>query len=246
MSAVADTILQAIRGSQNSSGGSLSSEFTDWKMANQVSPILLTGGIASQQTGGVMPLLNLLGGTAQNSSPEMDGFAANFVPMPGGTLISNQAATYPFVNQAVAANAIIVQPLNFAMVMIIPATPDLTFGEKQSMFIGLQSSLKQHCSQGGLFSVTTPAFIYTDCILLQLQDITGEGNQPQYQWRFDFFVPLVSLAAAQQAQNSLMTQLTNGTPIQGTPSWSTGLPTQNPGGVVTSYPSGTTTTFAPQ
>lgn len=208
----------------------ISTGYIAFKNANTVTPIILTGGIATQQ-GGALPIVNLLNPTLANSvTPELDG-QWMFDVLPGGTLIQNQYGQYPFANQTVAANSAIVQPNGVSVMMIAPAGVAGTAAQKLTTMTNLQNKLAQHVNQGGAFSVVTPAFIYTNGLLLSLRDVTGgDDKQRQFLWQLDFTFPLVSLAAAQQALNGLMTKLTNGTPTSSTPTWSggAGLPVGNP------------------
>lgn len=217
-----------------------------WKMAYQITPIILTNGIAAAQGDG-LPIvaltdgIGLLGLASQVASavsgvlPNLDGFFANYQPLPGSTLISNQVAMYPFANQAVAANAIIAQPLSVSMLMTCPAGVAGSYGDKQTTMISLQSSLSQHNGLGGTYTIVTPSFIYTNCIMTAMHDVSdGSSSQVQFRYQLDFIQPLVSLQAAQQAQNGLMQTLTNGTPVAGTPTWSSGLPVTNPTNTLTS------------
>lgn len=181
----------------------------------QTYPIVLTGGIAEQQQGGVISVGDLL----------VDGFAS-FKPVTGASLLKNQCATYPFANQTVAGNALIADPVTLSMHMICPASTldsGVSYLTKQSIISSLVSSLQQHNSQGGLYTVFTPSFIYADGVLVDLRDVTSDDmKQKQVVYQWDFFFPLLTLAAAQAAQSSLMQTLTDGTPITGQPSWSTG------------------------
>lgn len=179
----------------------------------QVSPITLSGGIAAQQSGGVLGIASLL---PQNF--------ATFKSVQGASLLKNQCATYPFANSRVAGNALIADPLTLSMQMICPASGDgVGYLAKSSVISSLVSSLNQHNSQGGLYTVYTPAFTYPDGVLLDIRDVTPDDQkQKQVVYQWDFYFPLLTLAAAQAAQSALMQTLTNGTPITGTPSWSTG------------------------
>lgn len=225
---------------------SVSAGYIEFRLAYSLSPIILTGGIATAQ-GGAIPIIALTdpsvggsidvsGGVAADVGPfNSDANFAEYYPLPGGMLINNQVATYPFANQAVAANAIIAQPLNISMMMLCPAGNTGTYGMKQTTMIALQNSLAQHNGQGGTYSIVTPAYIYTFCIMTGMRDVSGgESRQSQYQWQLDFIQPLVSLQAAQQAQNGLMQTITKGTPLSGTPTWSGGLPVNNPTNALTS------------
>jgi len=233
----------------------VSAGLISWKSANQISPIILTGGIALSQGGGI-PIVNFTNpGTTgltstvngvtvsgqvsdENVDAQLDGFNANFYPAQGSTLLDFQAATYPFANQAVAANALIANPLNISMIMSFPATGDFPYSTRQNTLIALVNTLKQHAILGGLYSVVTPGYIYTNCILLRLTDISGDLRHPQEQLKWDFFQPLVSQQAAQQAQNNLTQTITNGTQPSGSLSnFATGLPTPNPGSATSNAPS---------
>lgn len=225
---------------------SASSGYLQFKLANQISPIILTGGLATAQ-GGAIPIVSITNPLIQGitttltsitgqatgaGSPQLDGTGIDYQPVAGGTLIDNQVAVYPMANQAIAGNAIIAQPLNISMSMLIPATADMSFSTRLSIMMTLVSTLKLHINLGGLFSIITSVYVYTNTILKMMRDVSGgETNQSQYRWQLDFFQPLLTLQAANQAQNGLMQTLTNGTPIAGTPSWATGLPVNNPSNV---------------
>jgi hypothetical protein len=227
---------------------SVSAGYIRYKTQTQITPIILTGGLATAQGGAIPissitnPLLQGITATVNSitvaaqvtgtGNPQLDGTGTDYQPVAGGTLIDNQVAMYPFANQAVAGNAIISQPLNISMSMLIPATAQMPFSSRLSIMMALVSTLKLHINLGGLFSVITSVYVYTNTILKMMRDVSGgETNQAQYRWQLDFFQPLLTLQAANQAQNGLMQTLTNGTPIAGTPSWATGLPVNNPSNV---------------
>jgi hypothetical protein len=95
----------------------------------------------------------------------------------------------------------------------------------------LQQTLSQHINQGGTFTVLTPSYIYVDALLSDLRDVSGQNNngQPQVEWQWDFEQPLVSAQAAQSQQNGLISKITSGAAIGGTPTWSfVGLASTNP------------------
>jgi hypothetical protein len=221
-------------------------------VALQASPIILTGGIATQ-LGGALPIValteagGLLGSALSGASALSEILAgaalvsqifanglpktlfANFIVLPGAGLINNQFGMYPFANQAVAANAVIAEPLPVSVLMQVPATKDTGFALKLATMTALQNSLQQHNFSGGTYSVVTPSYIYTNCLLGPLTDASaGDDTQQQVSWRFDFTQPLVTTAAASQAQNTLMRQLTNGSPISGISVYPGGLPVGNP------------------
>lgn len=213
---------------------SVSSGLLAWKLQYSISPIILTGGLATAQ-GGAIPIVTItnpgdsLSQISDASNPQLDGLFATYKVMAGGTLINNRVGTYPFANQAVAANAIIADPLTISMAMICPAGVQGGYSVKSSIMTTLQSTLALHNNMGGTYSVVTPARIYTFCILTGMRDISDAGsNQPQFMYQLDFFQPLVSQAAATAALNGLMTKLSNGSAPSGTPGFAAGSPVTNP------------------
>lgn len=194
----------------------------------EISPIILTGGIAALIPGGMLPIIAItqapsfvLGLLQGNVDLNPDSYFARFRPLAGGTLVNNQIGQYPFANQIVAANAIIAQPLNISMQMMCPVREAGGYIAKLATFSALKKSLELHNSQGGTYTVVTPAQLYTNCILTQLRDITGgDHKQAQVDWQFDFQQPLIALDTAGNAANSLMAKIAGGLPISGTPTWS--------------------------
>lgn len=213
-----------------------------WKLAFEISPILLTRGIAQNIPGGVLPIVaiteaaNFTDGLLSGGLDiDPDRFWAHFMPVSGSELISQTAATYTFANQAVAANGTIANGLNFSMLMTCPANADrVGFLAKLAATQALKATLDQHINSGGTFSVIQPGNVYTDALLLKLRDVSGQATQQsQYQYVWDFFAPLVSIAQAGSALNTLMQKLQSGTPLS-TPAQSVtaaGLPTANPSAI---------------
>lgn len=208
--------------------------FSDFQLSYEISPIILTGGSASGVPGGMNPIISMLqpdafsdGGISSDGSDlPLDQYFAKFVPLPGSTLIENAVGEYPFANQAVAANAIITQPLKLSMLMICPVK-DGGYSQKLSIMTALRSSLADHINQGGTFSVATPAFLYTNLLLLRLTDVTdGQTKQVQMQYQWDFYKPLLTQEDAEAAENNLMSKISGGTPVEGDPpTWSGTPPT---------------------
>jgi len=207
-----------------------------FKLAYQLSPIILTGGIA-EGVGGILPIIviteaaNFVKDLLQGSlDVNLDEYFANFAPLAGATLIEQEIAHYPFANQAVAGNATISQPLHFSLSMTCPARGSFGLLAKSATMTLLQYTLARHNAQGGLYTVLTPSFMYTSCILKSLHDISsGETKQPQVTWQFDFEKPLVTQNQAAGALCSLMNKISSGSQIDGVPSWS-GSGAQSVGG----------------
>lgn len=196
-----------------------SSGLSQFKLTFELSPILLTGGIAQNAPGGVMPIITL---TGDDATEDPSDFFANFVPVPGGTLIDQDVGRYPFANQAVAANAVIANPLAISMRMITPVKSPYPYPARLSIITGLQAALAKHNASGGTYIVATPCFYYVNCLMLKMSDVgpIGDSAVQQTQWQFDFYKPLLTLQDAQQAQNNLMSKLSSGTQVNGDPAWS--------------------------
>lgn len=187
----------------------------------QATPIILTGGVAGNIAGGALPLVNISnaisfpGGLLSPGIdlPDLDALFANFQPLPGSTLISQAIGEYPFANQAVAANAVIQQPLVISMLMTCPAGAGAGYSTKSTIMQSIQSTVDQHNKSGGLYTILTPSFPYTDCVMRGLTDVSGtQIKQVQWLYRWDFEKPLVTLQAAAQAYNAQMGQIANSMP----------------------------------
>ena len=194
----------------------------------QVSPIILVGGLAADVPGNMLPIITFTEGVslitgllAGNFPTSLNDFFAQFTVIPSGKLISQQIGHYPFANQSVAANAVITEPLTVSVRMDCPARNPGDYVTKLAVLTALQAALSAHNAAGGLYTIATPSFIYTNCIMKALTDVSGGGSaQVQYQWLFDFEQPLVTLQAAQQVYSALLNNISNGTQISGLPAWS--------------------------
>jgi hypothetical protein len=209
----------------------------------QISPIVLTGGIATNITGGMLPLVALTNPNAfsQNlltGDPDFqleDAFAI-FSPAAGGSLIEQQPAEYPFANLTVAANAIIRNPINVSLIMITPMKQQSAWSVKLQTMQALKATLDSHNNAGGTYTVYTPAYTYTNMLMLNLSDCSmPQSPIPQNAWKWDFTRPLVSLEDASGALSNLMNQINSGVPSSGDPSGA-GTAGGNPPSVVNTGP----------
>lgn len=202
-----------------------------WKLTFELSPIILVNGVAQYLPGGMgnmIPIvaltetLNLADDLLTGGNISLDNFFAHYRPLPGATLVDQDLGRYPFANQAVAANATIQNPLRVSLQMICPIKQRLGYFTKLATMIALQATLSKHNALGGTYVVATPSFFYSNCVLKTLTDVTanGESAQAQVMWQFDFEAPLLTLNQADEAQNSLLSKLTNGTQLSGDPQWS--------------------------
>ncbi len=201
------------------------------QLAFQVSPIVLTGGIATPIPGGALPIIfltesvSLVGGllTGAGLPSSLDDFFAQYLPVSGGTLIDQAIGTYRFANQMVAANAVIQNPLKISLQMIAPSRQSGDMLTKLPIMTLVQSALQQHNATGGLYTIATPAQIYTNCVMTAFTDTTPSAELKQWQiiWNLDFIQPLVTQAQATNAWNALLSNISNGTPGgDGTGAWS--------------------------
>lgn len=199
-----------------------------FKLGFQCSPIILTGGIAQGIPGNMLPIVTiteaasfLLGILNGSVDVDLDQYFAQFRPIPGNTLIANQLGQYPFANQTVAANAIITQPLAVSLNMYCPVRTPGGYFSKLLTMTALKQILDKHIQQGGTFTVATPSYMYTNCLLLNLRDVSaGQSKQAQTAWQWDFTQPLITQDDAQGVYNSLMAKLAGGLPTGDAPTWS--------------------------
>lgn len=204
-----------------------------YKLSFQLSPIIFTNGIASAIPGGMLPIIAITealnfteGLLSGGDNINLDDFFANFEPLSGASLVDNQLGKYPFANQAVAANAIIAQPLVISLRMIVPVRNSLGYPTKTATMLALQAAISKHNGSGGTYIVATPSFFYTDCIMTGMRDASsGASKQAQNAWQIDFEKPLLTLAQAQISMNSLMSKISSGAQISGQPAWSGLSPT---------------------
>lgn len=198
-----------------------------YNLAFQISPIILVGGIASGSLGNMLPIIALTGqaasflqGVVSSGNLSATDFFASFQPVAGGTLINNTVGTYPFANQSVAANAIIQQPLNISLRMLCPVNQEGGYLTKLPILTSLQQSFQNHNASGGLYNIATPGFVYTNCIMTGMQDVTpGNTAQQQVEFQIDFTQPLVTTQQTSSAFSSLMGKLQAGQPVTSS-SWS--------------------------
>lgn len=178
----------------------------NYDLAFQICPIILSGGIAGNQ-GRFLPITSLWGNPAIP--------LAKFLPLPGSKLVSQTIGMYPFANQAVAANATIQQPLTISLVMLAPVNQPGGYLTKLHTFQALAASLAQHNAIGGTYNVATPAFIFYNCVMLDMTDISQEGDEKQVQieWQLDFMQPLITQQALANAQNNTMQKITAGSQL---------------------------------
>lgn len=202
-----------------------------FQLAFECSPIVFVNGLAQNIPGQMLPIIaiteaaSFIGGILSGgTTPDLGQFFAHFFPLPGATLAEWQIGEYPFANQAVAANALIAQPLSLSMLMRCPPQPSSGgWATKLVTMTALQAAVAAHNAAGGTYTVITPSYFYTNLILTALRDISHKtGGNPQDDWQWDFRQPLLTLNQAQSVQSSLMSKLSSGTAIDGQPSW-TGL-----------------------
>ena len=210
-------------------------------LSYQLCPIIFCGGIAQNIPGGVMPITQITesdsfpsGLLSSGGPPSLSDYFANFIPLPGATLGENAIGEYPFANQAVAGNAIIAQPLVVSCLMICPARDPSGYAAGTAIMAALVSAMAQHDSLGGTYTYVTPKFFYTDLARIRMVDVSSaESKQAQNAYQIDFRKPLLTLQAAQAAQNTLMSKISSGTKVAAT---TTPAPATTPGSTPTPPP----------
>lgn len=199
-----------------------------FKLAFEISPILLLDGIAADIPGGVIPIavltegLSIADGLLHGEIGKTQTTA--FTPMAGTTLVQQDIGNLNFYNQVTAANAVVRKPNRVIMQMLRPAsTQDGGYAIKGMTFTALKLALDMHNQSGGSYTVMTPSFIFTRCLLRSVVDTSGfseQNKQVQYSWQFEFEQPLITLEQVDSVLGSLMSRFDTGTPPQGGLSWS--------------------------
>lgn len=213
-----------------------------WKLAFQLSPIILVNGIVANFPYNMLPIIaiteaaNFPLGLLSGGNVNLDRFFANYQPLPGSSLIEQDIGEYPFANQAVAANSVITKPKSVSMIMVCPAQNQFGYWERLAIITALKTIFDSHNASGGTYIVATPSYIYTNCLMLRMVDASvGNTKQPQNAWQIDFRRPLITIEEAEAAQSGLMSLISSATPIPGNPTnigWS-GLAAGNAGSVLT-------------
>ena len=201
-----------------------------YKLAYQVTPIWLTGDPMNGVPGHMLPFaalsdpdlyreavsplfetgaLALL--DAETVIRDLDNAFGAFTVIPGGTLVNQVAAEYPWANQHVAANATIFEPLTVSLIWDTPMRGEGAWGRKYATITNVQSRLTEHNNNGGTYTVVTPSYIYENLILKSMADASrGTTPIPQNAWRFDFEKPLVRIVDLLNAQSQIDGQAQQG------------------------------------
>ncbi|ELU6036684.1 hypothetical protein SCG61_001009 [Salmonella enterica] len=199
-----------------------------FKLAFEISPILLVDGIAADIPGGVIPIAVLTEGISiADGLLHGDigkGPTAAFTPMAGTTLIQQDIGNLNFYNLLTAANSVVNKPNRVMMQMIRPAfTSGGGYATKGMTFTALKLALDKHNQSGGSYTVLTPSFIYTGCLMRQLIDVSGfseQNKQVQHTWQFEFDQPLLTISQLDAALGNLMSKFETGMPSSSGLSWS--------------------------
>lgn len=198
-----------------------------FKLAFQVSPILLVGGIASDIPGGALPIAAITEGLGVVNGLLHGEISYNpntaWMPMAGSTLIQQEIGTLNFYNQITAANSVVNKPNRVMMQMTRPvSTQDGGYATKSLTFTALKLALDQHNQSGGSYVVMTPAFIYTGCLLRAVIDVSGfseQNKQVQHTWLFEFEQPILQISQLDAVLGDLMSKFDSGMPSVGGLSW---------------------------
>jgi hypothetical protein len=199
-----------------------------FQLAFEISPIMLVDGLASAVPGGTLPIaaitegLSIVNGLLHGEIG--NGPTAHFMPMAGTTLIQQDIGNLNFYNQATAANAVVNRPNRVIMQMLRPvSTTDGGYATKSLTFTALKMALDKHNQSGGSYTVLTPAFIYTGCLLRSVIDNSGfseQNKQVQHSWMFEFEQPLLTISQLEATLGNLMNKFDSGMPASGGLGWS--------------------------
>ena len=200
-----------------------------WQMLMQMSPIFLKDGLIPPSIPGrLLPIILAtevinfpLGILSSGTLPSLDDAFCHFQPTGGAMVINQQMATYPFANQAVAANSIVTQPLQVSFQMTCPARGALSYWAKLAKMQVLIEVMRRHNGAGGLYALVTPSFVYRNCVMRTMRDASSaQTKQVQNVWVLDFEKPLLTLEDAADIEESLsgiLKKLDGGQQINGMP-----------------------------
>ena len=187
-----------------------------YTLAYEISPIWLVNGIAPSLGLPIVALtegLPLLANGLLGELPSQPFFT--WRPMPGSTIWESEISEYPFYTNQIAANAQVQRPLKISMLGHCPATKGNPMTIKTANMMFFQAFIQNHINAGGTFHVFTPSYIYYNCLLLTMTDVsTGETNQAQVSWQLDFIQPLLTFPGANGILGNLLEGITNGRVIQ--------------------------------
>lgn len=149
---------------------------------------------------------------------------AAFTPIAGTTLVQQDICNLNFYNQVTAANATVRKPNRVVMQMIRPAsTEDGGYTTKGMTFTALKMALDMHNQYGGCYTVMTPSFIYTRCLMRSFIDTSGfseQNKQVQHTWQIEFEQPLSSVEQTVKTLANVLDKFDKGMPSDGPLSWS--------------------------
>lgn len=207
---------------------------TAWDLVYRVSPILLTGGIASSLSSSVsttgilgdalssitsvgIPIAALLDPLNMLSSlnSDVDGLFAHFTPLPGGTLLDYSTAKFPFANQETAANSVIQNQLYVSVAMECAYRGQFSMLTRIATLNAMQATVSQHVSLGGRFTVVTPAMIYENALLNRITDISSDPTKPQTVFQWDFERALITTTEAAEAASTYRSKMKSGSKSSG-------------------------------
>ena len=200
-----------------------------WQALYQVNPLFLQGGSFASIPGGFFPFTLLAGallGAVQGALGSGDPYVGQWLVLPGGKMLTQSVATYPFASQQVAANATVQEPLTLSLLLRAPVKDGFGYATKPAIWTSIQTALTAHNNAGGTYTIFTPALFYQNGLLLNVFDATSGGTkQEQVDWQFDFFFPLITQQGAQSAFSTAMQKMQGGQPVSGAPTWaSLGVP----------------------
>lgn len=194
---------------------------TAFALAYEWSPIIFTGGLFNWSDFGfpIIAVTQSLSVAGTLTAAVLDGgniqpFAQplfTWRPMPGSTLWEAEIAEYPLYTSQIAANAQVQRPLRVSMLGISPAGAGTPMSVKIATMFALRAVIQDHVNQGGTFTVVTPSYVYTDCLLTNFVDVSdGTTNQAQVSWQLDFVQPLLTFPNSGGLLSTFMDTISKG------------------------------------
>ena len=196
----------------------MSAGLSAFKLAFELSPIILTGGVVGSFPGAAIPIMavteaanfpfSMLSGS---QGLNLDSFFAHYQVLPGSTLIQQDIGRYPFANATIAANAVIVNPNQVSLMMICPMQNKLGWTEKLAIMTGLKFLFDKHNIMGGTYTILTPSYVYTNCVMRGFHDASSQlTKQVQNAYQLDFEKPLLTQDDATAMLNTITSAIKSG------------------------------------
>ena len=176
----------------------------DYHKTYEINPVILTGGIA---TGDGLKISDLLGWSKNKPF-------AYFKVLDGTQQLSYSIAEHPVYNLETAATAVMRNPLTIQFLMVVIKSESHPLQLQHDKMVKFIDQLRLHAKKGGLFTLATPFYPYTNTIITEIMQANIEDVKFGLQngLHLTFRKPLVDLEDAANAYNEQMNRLDKGLP----------------------------------